>query len=212
MPSLMPRWKSRRNAADMEARGDYEGAMRELQRSSYGSGVPGRIRGVSATQRLASTMASRGIDPDAVQKRVEDGDRRQENREAAGREEAYRQEVRARKPAEVEEDPEGERVQDYEKKGYNRHWSQVYADTARSKRKAKAAAKPATPAKPAPDNSASATGDGIPSVSASAGGSATVSKGVTARATARRAPDRSVTEGDHKMSWEEWKRRQGLRK
>jgi len=199
MATTLPRWASRARAAAMENRGDYVGAARMLSRSSSG-GVPGRIRGVNAEQALASRIAARGGDPDAVFKAAEDQAQNEKSNAAMAREESYRK----RRRAEVQgggdtSDKESEAY--YTSRGSSPEYARAYAEAERVKRKSAKAREPAV--------SATAKTDGNSTANAFSGVEAESTQGgkMTATGKASGRKDRYVVEDGKKVPWEWWKLR-----
>lgn len=199
MATTLPRWASRARAAALESRGDYVGAARLLSRSSSG-GVPGRIRGVNAEQAMASRIAARGGDPDAVFKAAEDQAQSEKSSAAMAREEAYRKQQRAKMQGGGDtSDKESEAY--YTARGSSPAFAKAYAEAERVKRKTAKSKEPAV--------SATAKTDGNSTANAFSGVEAQSTQGgkMTATGKASGSRERYVVEDGKKVPWEWWKLR-----
>lgn len=203
MATTLPRWASRGRAAALESQGDYVGAARMLGRGAYGTGKPGRIRGVNAEQAMASRIAARGGDPDAVFQAAEDAEQQTINDRAAGREEAYRNKRRSQNEAsgiKLLGDVNDKASEAYHiARGSSPEWAREYASAERLKRKSTAK----TPAVEATASGNKGDADAFAGVEAEF----TPSRRMTATGKASGRMQGTVTEGGQKMTWEDWRKR-----
>jgi len=198
MATTLPRWASRSRAAALESRGDYVGAARLLSRSSSG-GVPGRIRGVNAEQALASRIAARGGDPDAVFKAAEDQAQNEKSNAVMAREEAYRKRRRQEMDSSGGGDASDKASEAYYiARGSSPEYARAYAEAERVRRKTSKSEK---------GKDATATAKGGESGNAFAGVEAQSEQGgaMTATGKASGRTEATVTENGKKMPWSRWK-------